>query len=49
MSGGLPKSGLAPGVLAEGFGESLFELVDCGVESCGAFVRGEQVGLQGGR
>ena len=42
------EPGLAPGLLAEGLGEAMFEVLDSGVESCGAFVRGEQVGLQGG-
>ena len=46
--GGVAEPGLAPGVLAEGLGEPVFEVLDSGVEPCGAFVRGEQVGLQRG-
>jgi hypothetical protein len=40
------QAGLAPGVLTECFGEALFEVLDAGVEPGGAFVGGEQVGLQ---
>ena len=46
--GGGAEPGLAPGVLAEGFGQALFEVLDSGVEPGGAFVGGEQVGLQRG-
>ncbi len=46
--GGCAEPGLAPGLLAERFGEALFELLDSGVEPDGAFVGGEQVGLQRG-
>jgi hypothetical protein len=35
-------------VFAEGFGEAFFQVLDAGVESGGAFVGGEQVGLQRG-
>ncbi len=46
--GGRAEPGLAPGLLAEGFGEAFFELPDAGVQPERAFVRGEQVGLQRG-
>jgi hypothetical protein len=46
--GRIAASGLAPGVLAEGLGQALFQLLDAGVESGGAFVGSEQVGLQRG-
>ncbi len=35
-------------MFAERFGEAVFELPDAGAEPDGAFVCGEQVGLQGG-
>jgi hypothetical protein len=41
------ESGFAPGLLAERFGQALFELPDAGVEPDGAFVGGEEVRLQG--
>ena len=44
--GGCTESRLLPGVLAEQFGQSFFELPDAVVEAGGTFVRGEQVGLQ---
>jgi hypothetical protein len=40
------EAGLAPGLLAEGFGEPLFQVLGSGVEPGGAFVGGKQVGLQ---
>ena len=40
------EPGLAPGLLADVFGEALLELLDAGVQPGGAFVGGEQVGLQ---
>jgi hypothetical protein len=40
------ESGLAPGLVAEGFGEPLFEMLDAGAQPVRAFVCGEQVGLQ---
>ena len=40
------EAGLAPGVLAEGFGEAFLQLLDTRVEPDRAFVGGEQVGLQ---
>ncbi len=46
--GGGAEPGLAPGVLAEGVGEAFLQVLDAGVESGGAFVGGEQVGLQRG-
>ena len=42
------EPGLAPGLFAERFGEPFLELLDAGVEPGGAFVGGEQVGLQRG-
>jgi hypothetical protein len=42
------EPGFAPGVLAERVGQAFFEVLDSGVESGGAFVGGEQVGLQRG-
>ena len=45
--GGRAEPGFAPGLLAERFGEAFFELPDAGGEPQGAFVGGEQVGLQG--
>src|SRR5271166_6332723 len=44
--GGGAEPGLAPGMFAECLGESLLELTDAGVEPGGAFVGGQQVGLQ---
>ena len=46
--GGGAQPGLAPCLLAECLGEPFLEVLDSGVEPVGAFVRGEQVGLQGG-
>ena len=43
--GGGAEPGGVPGALAEGVGESPFEVLDSVVEPGGAFVRGEQVGL----
>jgi hypothetical protein len=40
------KPGLAPGLFAECLGQSLFQVLDPGVEPDGAFVGGEQVDLQ---
>ena len=40
------EPGFAPGLFAERFGQAPFELLDAGVEPHGAFVGGEQVGLQ---
>ena len=42
------ESGLAPGLIAEGLGEATLELLVVGGEARGAFVGGEQVGVQGG-
>ena len=42
------QPGLAPGVLTECFGEALLEVLDASVQPGGAFVGGEQVGLQRG-
>ena len=42
------EAGLAPGVLTECFREALLEVLDAGVQPGGAFVGGEQVGLQRG-
>ena len=44
--GGGAEPGFPPGLLAERFGEASFQLLDAGVEPQGAFVGGEQVGLQ---
>ena len=44
--GGSAESGLVPGLFAECFGQAFFQLADVGGEPDGAFVRGEQVGLQ---
>ena len=41
------EAGLAPGLLPEGFGEPLLELMDAAAEPAGAFVGVGQVGLQG--
>jgi hypothetical protein len=42
------EPGLALGLFAEGFGQPFLEVLDAGVEPGGAFVGGEQVGLQRG-
>ena len=42
------ESGLAPGVLAEQFGQAGLELVGAGGHAGAALLGGEQVGLQGG-
>ena len=49
MSAGAPKAepGFAPRLFAERIGQPLLELADAGAEADGAFVGGEQVGLQG--
>lgn len=39
------EAGLAPCLLAERFGEALFELLDAGGEASGALLSVEQVGL----
>ena len=44
--GGGAEPGGVPGVLAESVGEVTFEVLDSAVEPGGAFVCGEQVGLQ---
>ena len=44
--GGGAEPGFPPGLFAERFGEAPFQLLDAGVEPQGAFVGGEQVGLQ---
>ncbi|MGH3516201.1 MAG: hypothetical protein ACRDQ7_02030, partial [Haloechinothrix sp.] len=44
---GSAEAGLAPCLLAERFGEALFELMHAGGESGGALLGVEQVGLQG--
>jgi hypothetical protein len=46
--GGGAQAGLAPGVLAQCGGETLFEMLDASVKPGGAFVGGEEVGLQRG-
>ena len=46
--GGGAEPGLVPGLLAERFGQAVFELLDAGGEPDRAFVGGEQVCLQGG-
>ena len=46
--GGRAEPGLAPGLLAERFGQTVFQLADACAEPGGAFVGGEQVGLQRG-
>ena len=46
--GGRAEPGFAPRLLAERFGQAVFELLDAGVEPDRAFVGGEQVGLQRG-
>lgn len=40
------EAGLAPGLLAEGFGEPPFQLLGSSVEPNSAFVGGEKFGLQ---
>ena len=45
--GGRAEPGLAPGLFAERFRQTFFQLLDAGVQPDGAFVGGEQVGLQG--
>ena len=45
--GGGAEPGFAPRLFAERIGQPLFELADAGAEPDGAFVGGEQVGLQG--
>ena len=45
--GGGAEPGFAPCLFAERFGQPLLELADAGAEADGAFVGGEQVGLQG--
>jgi hypothetical protein len=42
------ETGLAPGLFTESLGQPLFQVVDSGVEPDGAFVGGEQVGVQRG-
>jgi hypothetical protein len=42
------EPGLAPDLLAEGFGQTLFQVLDSGVEPDGAFMGGKEVGLQRG-
>jgi hypothetical protein len=42
------EPGLAPGLFTERFGEALLEVLDVSMEPGGAFVGGEQVGLQRG-
>ena len=42
------QPGLAPGVLTECFGQAFLEVLDASVQPGGAFVGGEQVGLQRG-
>jgi hypothetical protein len=44
--GGDPEPGLAPDLLAECLRQAFFEVLDSAVEPDGAFVGGEQVGLQ---
>jgi hypothetical protein len=44
--GGGAEPGLAPGLFAERLGEPLLELADACLEPGGAFVGGEQIGLQ---
>ena len=46
--GGGAEPGVVPGALAEGVGEPTFEVLDAAVQPGGAFVGGEQVGLQRG-
>jgi len=46
-AGGGTETGFASRLLAELVGQPLFELADAGGEADGAFVGGEQVGLQG--
>jgi hypothetical protein len=46
--GGGAEPGVVPGALAEGVGEPPFEVLDAAVQPGGAFVGGEQVGLQRG-
>ena len=43
--GGSTKTLFLPGLFAECFGQSLFQLPDATVEAFGSFVGGEQVGL----
>ena len=43
---GCAEPGLAPGLLAECFGQALFELLDAGSQAGGALLGVEQVGLQ---
>ena len=45
--GGGGEAGLVSGLLAERFGQAVFELPDAAGEPEGAFVGGGQVGLQG--
>ena len=42
------EPGFAPGLFTEGFGQPLLQLLNAGIEPGGAFVGGEQVGLQRG-
>src|SRR6266568_1534256 len=42
------ESGLAPRLFAKSLGQAFFQVLDAGVEPDGAFVSGEQVGLQRG-
>ncbi len=46
--GGGAEPGLAPGLVAESFGQASFEVAVAGAEPERAFVGGEQVCLQGG-
>jgi hypothetical protein len=45
-SAGAPSPDSRQALLAERLGQAFFELLDAGVEPDGAFVSGEQVGLQ---
>ena len=44
--GGCAEARLAPGLLSERLGQSLFQVLDAGCEPDCSFVCGEQVGLQ---
>ena len=46
MSAGVPSPDLVPGLVAEGFGQAAVQVAGRGVEAGGAFLGGEQVGLQ---
>ena len=47
-AGGRAEPGLVPGLVAEQLGQAAFKLPDVCVEAGGAFLGGEQVGLQRG-